>query len=190
MTDAAPAMFAKGSTVHGTLEYLGAVHGPGTRARVIGALPPQLRARLEAVTPTGELDYDDLVVLWAVADAALSPTVPDWSEQAGAFSIAHRGSEMYGGLLRKSTPDEFLGQSVSLFQLFYHPGNIVPVEHGAKSAVLRLVGFEPRTPVFCRRQVGGLSKAIDIAGGASSEVRHVRCSLEGDAFCEWSLAWK
>lgn len=190
MTAAAPKLFAKGSTVHGTLDYLGALHGPGTLARVLDALPPSLRARLENVAPTGELDYDDLVVLWSVAGATLSPTVPEWSEQAGAYSIAHRGSDMYGGLLRKSTPDEFLLQSVSLFQLFYHPGDIVLVEHGAKSAVLRLVGFEARTPVFCRRQVGGLAKAIDIAGGAASEVKHVRCALEGDAYCEWSLAWK
>ncbi|MBI2796667.1 MAG: hypothetical protein HYX65_08195 [Gemmatimonadetes bacterium] len=190
MTTAPAKLFAKGSTVHGTLEYLGAMHGPGTLARVLGALPPLLRARLETVAPTGELDYDDLVMLWSVADAALSPTVPDWSEQAGAFSIAHRGSDMYGGLLRKATPDEFLQQSVSLFQLFYHPGDIALVEHGAKSAVVRLVGFDARTPAFCRRQVGGLAKAIDLAGGAASEVRHVRCALEGDAFCEWSLAWK
>ena len=49
---------------------------------------------------------------------------------------------------------------------------------------------EPRpTPVSCRRQTGGLLRAVELAGGATPSVRHVRCSVEGDAFREWELRW-
>lgn len=44
-------------------------------------------------------------------------------------------------------------------------------------------------PLFCRRQTGGLPRAIDIAGGSRAQVRHVRCELLGDAFCEGALRW-
>jgi predicted hydrocarbon binding protein len=56
--------------------------------------------------------------------------------------------------------------------------------------VLRLVGFEHESRHFCRRQTGGLAKAVEIAGGERPRVRHVRCALEGDAFCEWELRWE
>jgi hypothetical protein len=58
------------------------------------------------------------------------------------------------------------------------------------AAVLRLVGFDPVTTLFCQRQSGGLRYALTLAGGAEPTVRHVRCTLEGDAFCEWELSWK
>jgi hypothetical protein len=96
---------------------------------------------------------------------------------------------MYGGILKKKDPTEFLTQSVSLFRLYYHPGDMTVVENAHGRAVLRLIGFDGRTPLFCRRQVGGLTKALEIAGGESPVVRHVRCALEGDAFCEWELSW-
>ncbi len=83
----------------------------------------------------------------------------------------------------------FLTQSVSLFRLCYHPGDMEVVESTEGQAVLRLVGFQAMDPLFCRRQTGGLKWAIEIAGGAAARVRHVSCELEGDAFCEWDLPW-
>ncbi|HVE80318.1 MAG TPA: hypothetical protein VNA89_15745, partial [Gemmatimonadaceae bacterium] len=83
-----------------------------------------------------------------------------------------------------------LTQSVSLFRLFYHPGNMDVVYEAPGAAVLRLVGFDPATPLFCRRQTGGLRCALTLAGGLEPRTRHVRCALEGDAFCEWELGWR
>ena len=98
--------------------------------------------------------------------------------------------QLYSGILKKSTPTEFLTQSVSLFRLYYHPGDMEVVYDSPGAAVLRLVGFDPGTPLFCRRQTGGLRCAITLAGGLEPRTRHVRCALEGDAFCEWELGWK
>ncbi len=64
------------------------------------------------------------------------------------------------------------------------------VEDAVGRAVLRLVDFDPVTRLFCRRQAGGLRRAIEIAGGGAAKVHHVRCSIEGDAFCEWELHWE
>jgi hypothetical protein len=33
-------------------------------------------------------------------------------------------------------------------------------------------------------------RAVELAGGVRPSVRHVRCAVEGDAFCEWELHWE
>jgi hypothetical protein len=180
---------AKGAALHATLEYLDS-RGDGMRARVLEALEHGERAQVESVAPTDEVPYGLLVSLWNAADAELRATTPAWMEEAGGFSITARGAQMYGGILRKKDPHEFLTQSVSLFQLFYRPGDMQVVDEGVGRAVLRLDGFDAATSLFCRRQTGGLTAALAIAGGDDPVVRHVRCALEGDAFCEWELRWK
>ncbi len=183
------APMAKGVALHATLEYLDA-RDASLRPRVMSRLDATDRARIERLAPTDEMPYVLIVALWRAADEELGATDPLWMENAGAFSIAARGAQMYGGILRKKDPHEFLTQSVSLFQLFYHPGDMQVVDESAGRAVMRLDGFEAVTPLFCQRQTGGLAAALTIAGGDDPVVRHVRCALEGDAFCEWELKWR
>ena len=81
-------------------------------------------------------------------------------------------------------------QSVSLFQLYYGPGDMVAVEVEPVRAVLRLVGFPSADVLFCRRQSGGLRRAAELAGGHGVRVAHVRCEHDGDAYCEWEVRWE
>jgi hypothetical protein len=180
---------AKGAAVRGTLRFVEQLVGPEALERVLDALPAERAAALRAVQPTDDVPYAHLVSLWGCVDAELRGTYPDWAESAGAFSIESLGLQLYGGILRKPTPSDFLTQSVSLFRLFYAPGDMAVVQEDPGGAVLRLVGFDPMHAVFCRRQVGGLRRALELAGGLSPVVRHVRCSLQGDVFCEWEMHW-
>jgi hypothetical protein len=182
-------VYAKGSTIRTTIDFLAAEGGAALVDRVLAPLSPDVRDELTRAEPTAELPYDLLQALWRSADAALASD-PAWAERAGAFSIESLGVQLYRGILLKRSPGEFLTQSVSLFQLYYHPGDMTVVLEEPGHAVLRLVGFDAATPVFCRRQTGGLRCAITLAGGAEPSTRHVRCALEGDAFCEWELRWK
>jgi len=158
--------------------------------RVLAQLSPEARVRCERVDPTAELPYSLVQDVWRAADRVLGGDDPVWMERAGAFSIRSTGVQLYSGILRKSNPIEFLTQSISLFRLYYHPGDMEVVSESPGAAVLRLVGFDPGTTLFCRRQTGGLRCALMLAGGAEPRARHVRCVLEGDAFCEWELSWK
>jgi len=181
---------AKGSVVKGSLDFLRQELGEAGCGEILGLLPGRHRRLLLGARPTSEVPYDTLVVLWRAIDVRIGSAAPDWAERAGAYAIAELGLKLYGGILKKRSPEEFLTQSVSLFKLYYHPGNMEVVSHDARSAVLRLVGFPNASQFFCRRQTGGLLTAISLAGGLAPSVRHVRCALEGDAFCEWSLGWK
>ena len=181
---------ARGSTAQATLEFIRRAYGAEALDAILARLAPESRTRICTAATTDELPYEALVALWQAADAALGRAHPRWMEEAGAFAIESLGQQLYAGLLRKTSPVEFVTQSVSLFRLDYSPGDIVPVEVEPGRAVLRLIGFEPIGPLFCRRQTGGLIRATELAGGRQVRVTHVRCEHEGDAFCEWEIRWE
>lgn len=180
----------KGATVRATLSYIEASLGAEEVAAVLAMLPRELRDRLAGVDSTAEVPYGDLVALWRAADARLRGRDPEWMERSGAHSIESTGVRLYSGILRKRSPHEFLTQSVSLFQLYYAPGDMEVVEEEGTRAVLRLTGFDSQDALFCRRQTGGLRQALLLAGGEAPRVKHVRCVHAGDAFCEWELTWQ
>lgn len=180
----------RGSVLRTTLAFIRDRAGAGALERVVGRLPEESRRRVEEAAPTAEIPFALMSELLDAAEAELGSSDPEWVERAGAFSIDSSGLELYSGILRKSSPLEFLTQPVSLFRLYYQPGDMEVVEHASGRAVLRLVGFEHRNRLFCRRQTGGLGRALELAGGRHPSTRHVRCALEGDAYCEWELRWE
>lgn len=185
----AHAASAKGAAVRGTLAFVAHTFGEATLRRILDALPMADASTLSGVAATDDVPYDRIIALWRAIDAEVAEATPAWAEQAGSFSIESMGVQLYSGILRKPTPTDFLTQSVSLFRLFYAPGDMRVVQEEPGEAVLRLVGFDPGTELFCRRQAGGLSRSVELAGGVSPRVRHVRCTLRGDAFCEWDMRW-
>mgnify|MGYP000194449146 CR=1 FL=1 len=188
--DDAPA--ARGSTIMATLEFLSAEKGVAVVKKVLERLSKEDRSRISSVVATEEVPMSLPSRLWQATEAEIGADDPEWAERAGAFSIQLRGVQSYGGILKKTTPAEFLTQQVSLFNLYYHGGDMAVVDEGPNRAILRLKGMDTadRDGLFCRRQTGGLEKALSIAGGKSARVRHVRCAVEGDAFCEWDVRWE
>lgn len=181
---------AKGSPLIATVEFIRKEKGPDVLVRVLSRLSDSDRRVVTTSKPTDEVPFDVAVNLWRAADAELRSDEPGWVERAGGYSIEGPGVKMYSGVIRKSSPTEFLTQRVSLFKLYYHPGNMEVVEEEEEHAVLRLVGFDQADPLFCRRQTGGLRRALTEAGGQEPLASHVRCVVEGDAFCEWELRWR
>lgn len=181
---------AKGSALIATLDFIRTEKGDDVLERVLARIPIADREKITSCKATDEVPLDRALILWRAADEELREGEPEWVERAGGFSIEFPGVRMYSGILRKSSPTEFLTQRVSLFRLYYHPGNMEVVEEEEEHAVLRLVGFDQADPLFCRRQTGGLRRALTEAGGQEPRTSHVRCVAEGDAFCEWELRWR
>lgn len=183
---------ARGSTILATIEFLVTEKTQEFVELALGRLDDDDRQQIAAVAPTDDVPLGLLTRLWRTVDGLIGASDSAWAERAGAFSIQLRGVQSYGGILRKASPSEFLTQQVSLFNLYYHGGEMLVVEEGPNRAILRLTGMDTseRDGLFCRRQTGGLEKAISIAGGKSAKVRHVRCAIEGDAFCEWDMRWE
>lgn len=181
---------AKGSTLIATMDFIRTEKGADVLTRVLARIPASERERITTSKAIDEVPLDLALTLWRAADEELREGEPEWVERAGGFSIEFPGVRMYSGILRKSSPTEFLTQRVSLFRLYYHPGNMEVVEVEEEHAVLRLVGFDQADPLFCRRQTGGLRRALTEAGGQEPRTSHVRCVAEGDAFCEWELRWR
>ncbi|MGI9090552.1 MAG: hypothetical protein ACR2GG_05540 [Gemmatimonadaceae bacterium] len=181
---------AKGSTLHTTMDFVRADKGEETLKSVLARLPEDQRKQITSPRPTDEVPFDLVLALWHAVDEQLAATDPDWIERSGAHSIESMGVKLYSGILRKSSPVEFLTQRISLFRLYYHPGDMEVVEAEDGHAILRLVDFDQPDRLFCRRQTGGLQRALAEAGGQQPKTSHVRCVVEGDAFCEWELQWQ
>jgi len=183
---------ARGSTIMGTLEFISSEKGPAVLKKVLDRLTKEDRNRIASVVATDEVPLALPSRLWRAIEAEIGAEDQGWAERAGAFSIQLRGVQSYGGILKKTTPAEFLTQQVSLFNLYYHGGDMAVVEQAPNRAILRLSGMDTseRDELFCRRQTGGLERALSIAGGKAARVRHVRCAVEGDAFCEWDVRWE
>lgn len=181
---------SKGSPIIATMEFIRTEKGDDVLERVLSRLSAADRERITTCKPADEIPMSLASTLWRAADDELRDDEPDWVERAGGYAIEVPGVRMYGGLLRKSSPTEFLTQRVGLFRLYYHPGNMEVVDEGEDHVVLRLVGFDHADTLFCRRQTGGLRRALSEAGGQEPLASHVRCVVEGDAFCEWELRWR
>jgi hypothetical protein len=182
--------YTRGSTLQSTIEYLGRVLSPRRCEQVLARLGAEDRALMDQAAVTDDVPYRVALSLWRSADEALREQDPQWAEQAGAEAIRVRGMQLYGGLLQKPTPLEFLTQHISLFQRYYRPGDMKITERTNGRATARLVGFEPGDRLFCRRLTGGWLAAIEIAGARAAQVTHARCVLEGDLFCEWEVRWR
>jgi hypothetical protein len=181
---------AKGSTLIATMDFVKTEKGADILEAVMNRITEADREAIETCSPTAEMPLDLLLTLWRATDDELRDTDPQWVERAGGHSIEVTGVRLYGGILRKASPMEFLNQRISLFRLYYHPGDMELIEEHDGYAVTRLVGFDQADPLFCRRQTGGLRRALREAGGEEPDTSHVRCVNEGDAFCEWELRWR
>ena len=182
--------YTRGSTLHSTLEYLQHALSASAYDEVLARLTASDRRLLSSAAVTDDVPYSVALNLWRSADIALGPINPQWAEHAGAEAIRVRGLKLYGGLLQKPTPLEFVTGHISLFQRYYRPGDMRVTEKVAGRAITRLEGFEPGDRLFCRRLTGGWRAAIEIAGGHNAQVTHARCVMEGDLFCEWDIRWK
>lgn len=181
---------AKGSTLIATMDFVKTEKGSAVLDAIMKRLPEADSQTISKCPPTAEIPLDLLLTLWRAVDEELRGSDPQWVERAGGHSIEFTGVRLYSGILRKASPMEFLTQRISLFRLYYHPGNMELIEEHDGYAVTRLVGFDQADPLFCRRQTGGLRRALQEAGGEEPETSHVRCVNEGDAFCEWELRWR
>ena len=115
---------AKGSTLRSTLRYVEAEHGAAAADAVLERLPNEERRRIESAGAMDEVPVELLRVLWDAVEGAVGKRDPGWPEKSGAYSIQSMGVQLYGGILRKRDPLEFLSQPVSLFRLYYQPGNM------------------------------------------------------------------
>jgi hypothetical protein len=181
---------AKGSVFRTTMDFVRAEKGEAVAESVLQRLPEEQRRQIEIASPTQEVPFERVLALWQAVDAEIGADDPGWIERSGAHSIKSMGVQLYSGIIRKSSPREFLTQRISLFRLYYHPGDMEVVEEEEGHAVLRLVGFDYAGPLFCRRQTGGLSRVLEVTGGQKAMTSHVRCVAEGDAFCEWEVRWE
>jgi hypothetical protein len=182
-------MMTRASTLRSTMEYVDRVLDASGRDAILASLSDAERRIVEHAPEQEDVPYEVALHLWRAIDAALAPRDALWMEHMGAYAIQRAADHIGDVFLHRPSPLAFITQQVPLFRLYYRPGDMVVLGHGADHAMVRLVGFEPTDPLFCRRFTGGWTSALEITGGRDVVIRHLRCACEGDLFCEWTLRW-
>ena len=101
-------MFAKGSTIRTTLDFLNAEGGPSLVGRVLGDLAPPVREAVTRVEPTSELPYATLQALWRAAD----PAATGESTVAAASLMWHLASIPIRFRVRQPSPLRRIEQEI------------------------------------------------------------------------------
>ena len=182
-------MMTRAYTLRSTMEYVARALDTAGREAILAALPATERDIIEHAPEHDEVPYEIALHLWRAIDTALGPRDAHWMEHMGAYAIQRAADHIGDIFLHRPSPLAFITQQVPLFRLYYRPGDMVVLGHGPDNAMIRLVGFEPKDPLFCRRFTGGWTAALEITGGRDVAIRHLRCACEGDLFCEWTLRW-
>ena len=182
-------MMTRAFTLRSTMEYVEQELPSTGREAILAMLPAAERKIIEATSAQDEVPYEIALHLWRAIDATLAPRDAKWMEHMGAYAIQRAADRIGDVFLHRPSPLAFITQQVPLFRLYYTPGDMVVLGHGPNDAMIRLVGFEPEDSLFCRRFTGGWTAALEITGGRDVVIRHLRCTCEGDLFCEWTLRW-
>jgi hypothetical protein len=177
------------SALRSTMEYVERELDAAGREAILAALPPAERKVVEGASAQEEVPYEIALHLWRAIDSRLRPRDAQWMEHMGAYAIQRAADRIGDVFLHRPSPLAFITQQVPLFRLYYRPGDMVVLDRGPNHAIIRLVGFEPEDSLFCRRFTGGWTEALQISGGRDVVIRHLRCTCEGDLFCEWTLRW-
>jgi hypothetical protein len=172
-----------------TISYVRRVVSTKELNAILATLPAAEQAIVQSAPDHDEVPYGIALRLWRSIDAVLSPRDPAWVEAMGADAARRIDEQLGAEVVHRSSPLTFLTQQIPFFRIYYRPGDMVLIEHGADHASIRLVGFEAGDPLFCRRFTAGWATALELSGGRDVVVRHLRCACEGDLFCEWSLRW-
>ena len=187
--DAAREACTTGLALRNSLEHLRQVASDEERRAIMDALPAADRELLRAPGEHEEVPYAVTLRLWRSTDRVLGERDPQWMEKMGAAAVQAIDVQLGADLVRRDAPLGFLTRQIPLFRLYYRPGDMVLIDHGPGHAILRLVGFDAEDPLFCRRFTGAWDAAVRMNGGRDVSVRHLRCTCEGDMFCEWLLRW-
>ena len=178
-----------GLALRNSIEHLRRVASAEEGRAIMDALSEADRELLHAAGEHEEVPYAVALRLWRSTDRVLGARDPQWMEKMGAAAVQAIDVQLGADLVRRDAPLGFLTRQIPLFRLYYRPGDMVLIDHGPGHAIVRLVGFDPEDPLFCRRFTGAWDAAVRMNGGRDVTVRHLRCTCEGDMFCEWLLRW-
>ena len=108
---------AKGSALLATLGFVKDQFGSAVLQQIVDRLPAAEQEIIRSASATREIAFSLLLDVWRASDAVLRVRDHEWMERAGAHSIDSMGTQLYGGIVRKATPLEFLNQRIRLVEV-------------------------------------------------------------------------
>jgi len=111
------------------------------------------------------------------------------SWEMGRFSAEAGLSGIYKLFFKVAETGFILKRATQLFSAYYDSGTMNVVTSEDRLAIIRIVGFDEPSALFCERVQGWCQRTTELAGHDRVTVSHPRCAAKGDTFCEFRGEW-
>jgi uncharacterized protein (TIGR02265 family) len=91
--------------------------------------------------------------------------------------------------VRPGDPHFLLSQAPQIYRFYYAIGSRTYEKAGPHSAILRTFGAENVTETDCLTIIGWHQRAIELSGGHSVRITHLKCVAKGAPHCEYFCQW-
>jgi len=109
--------------------------------------------------------------------------------EMGRYSAESGLNGIYKLFFKVAETGFILKRATQLFAAYYDTGTMSVVSSQEGLAVIRIVGFDQPSPLFCERVQGWCQRTTELAGHDHVTLSHPRCSAKGDTFCEYKGEW-
>lgn len=181
-------MRIKGTSIASFLSFLEAEYGAPKVKEFVASLDSNLKKRCEGlVLASAFYPVEELDALAAKARAYFKGDA-SFFERSGAHNATFGLAGVHQSLLARPTPLDFLKAAERAWSQFMDVGSVSADVVGDGKVRLKIEGV-PGSDVFCARETGFLKRSLELAGAKQLLVSKVRCTRDGDGWCEWQVSW-
>ena len=181
----------KGSAVGATVAYLRIKLGDDGFARLVGTLPEQERTPFaKPVLESTWYEFDAMLALMRAAEGKVPlPPGRSLAWDMGRASADRGLNSVYRMFFKLADVSFICRKAASLYPALYDSGEMSLVANDAKSAAIRITGFDQPSKEFCDRAMGWMERTLELTGVKGIRMDHPTCAARGDAHCEYRGKW-
>ena len=164
--------------------------GGDARARVLAALPPDVRAAEEAgFIETHWYPYEYLVILTETIDRVLGTGDLALAYEMGRFNCDKNLTGALRLLFKFGNIGWLLDRAAKAWGSQYDEGRLEVVERNVgRRVVLELHDHPQPNRAHCLGMTGWMVRAVELSGEEAPQC-HESCRASGDPVCRWTFTW-
>ncbi|MEW6207033.1 MAG: heme NO-binding domain-containing protein [Acidobacteriota bacterium] len=177
----------KGSKISSKLAFVRDEYGDEMVTEVVRSLGPADQESLRMILETGWYPIELYErVMKAICKTAARGDASVYA-RIGRYSAEEVLTTTYR-IFRGRSPVDALNKMVPMHTMMNDPGEMEVVSQSEGQCTIKVL--KPRsTETICRVANYFYERAVELCGGANVQVREVKCSARGAAFCQFDITW-
>lgn len=179
----------KGAALKSSIKFLTEKFGAEKYAQILAAMPAEDQAVIRGALPHHWLPVNSMLSLMKAAARETGQDARTLAFELGRFSAEDGLTTIYKLFFKVGSPEFILGRVAKIWRNFYDAGEMSLHDSRAGHVTIRVSDFPMKDAIFCERIRGWMHQAT-ILIGYQPDTAHPRCTVNGDACCEFEINWK